>query len=93
MALYRYTTTFYTVQVYCLHCRRLFIISKYFGNFRYLEVTLGRCDSCVASFEWGELTCSHSLERSVQYPAFPSVEGFLTDRGTPGTNVLNLIPA
>ena len=28
----------------CLHCHRLLIISKYFGNFRYLPVTLGRCD-------------------------------------------------
>ena len=34
-------------------------------------------------------TCSQSLERSVQDPAFP----FSTGRGTPGTNVLNLIPA
>ena len=65
------------------------LISKYFGNFRCLPVTLGRCDWYVASFEWGELTWSQPLERSIQDPAFP----FLTGRGIPGTNVLNLIPA
>ena len=80
-----------TVQAYCLHCHRLLIISKYFGNFRYLPVTLGRCDWYVASFEWGELTCSQSfLERIVQDPAF---QGEVSGRGTPGTNALNLIPA
>ena len=71
------TTTFYTVQAYCLHCHRVLIISKYFGNFRYLPVTLGRCDWYVASFEWGELTCSPTLERSIQDPAFPFSGKFL----------------
>ena len=71
LALYRYTTTFYTVQAYYLHCDRRLIISKYFGNFRCLSATLERCDSYAARFEWGELTYSQSLERSVQDPAFP----------------------
>ena len=93
LALYRYTTTFYTVQTYCLHCHCFLIISKYFGNFRYLPVTLGRCGWYVASFEWGELTCSQSLERSVQGPAFPFTGRFLNWPRNSGTNVLNLIPA
>ena len=58
-------------------CHSLLIISKYFGNFRYLPVTLGRSDLYVASFEWGELTCSQSSERSVQEPAFPFSGRFL----------------
>ena len=50
LALYKYISTFYTVHAYCLHRHRLLIISKYFGNFRYLPVQDTRQDTRIFIF-------------------------------------------
>ena len=40
LALYRYTTTSYTVPALCLHCHRFLIIETSFDSFSYLTITL-----------------------------------------------------